>query len=173
MKSLKQKNIFKESEESGQALFETVAFIPFFVAFIMIFLKVSSAISGSINQQKALRSYFFRRTQHNSKTPSNNVLTNIHESDGQTKITMVVYGWAQRLEEGAKAYSPCYNLPSVFSNADDEDCDTPPTGGVAGKIRVGTAFGLCGNEYEMPGGSGNFVDTAFSNFSGKFCGISK
>ncbi|MCY4523174.1 MAG: hypothetical protein OXB84_00400, partial [Halobacteriovoraceae bacterium] len=49
----------KKIYSKGQALIELLVFFPFLILLIIAMLKLASAINGSINQQKAVRSYFF------------------------------------------------------------------------------------------------------------------
>ena len=53
----------KQERARGQALFEFIVFLPFLLFMLTIMFTVGNAINGSINQQKAVRRYFFTSTK--------------------------------------------------------------------------------------------------------------
>jgi hypothetical protein len=47
--------------QEGQAVFELLIFLPFLLFLYTIYYTAGNAINGSINQQKAVRGYFYSR----------------------------------------------------------------------------------------------------------------
>ena len=60
-------NILENSE--GQAIFELILFMPFLVYFVTLLFTAGNSINGSINQQKAVRGYFYHLLKGNSNLP--------------------------------------------------------------------------------------------------------
>ena len=51
----------------GQAIFETMLFVPVLLFFVAYIVRVGSAINSSINQQTVTRSYTYYLLKGNSK----------------------------------------------------------------------------------------------------------
>ena len=96
------------AKEKGQALIEFIIFLPFMLMMFMIVLTLGNAINGSINQQKAVRGYFYYRLQNNSQITRRNV-----PSIG-TMMGHYMVGWADYIEGNAPV-APCYKLKMPFS----------------------------------------------------------
>ncbi len=52
--------------QKGQAIFELIIFLPFLIFLYTIYSTTGNAINGSINQQKAVRGYFYGLLRGNS-----------------------------------------------------------------------------------------------------------
>ncbi|MEK6626332.1 MAG: hypothetical protein AABY86_15285, partial [Bdellovibrionota bacterium] len=55
----------------GQALFEFIIFAPLFLGLMSLMISISASINGGINQQKALRGYYYNVLKGNSIIESN------------------------------------------------------------------------------------------------------
>ena len=158
---------------------EFLFFFPFMVLLLITMLKFASAINGSINQQKAVRSYFFHLLKNNSNLPNLRDLE-IYKKDGNdlNKIRMSVLAWRNQ-EVGPNSYAPCYEMPPFINTGTTETCND--TSGLSSLdktssfIRVFTAFGICSTNYLYKGSASGdeygyqFVDP--QNLEGNFCMI--
>ena len=148
-------NILKEKGwDKGQALFEFIIFLPFLLFVLTTMFAVGNAINGSINQQKAVRRYFFYIYKGNSTIPTAENLDFL-ASSGLQKVGAVSVGWKEKtLEQGetGKAIATCYPFSTLFGKSDDDDCENPSIEeGRSGFIRIYTQFGLCGETYSTFG----------------------
>ena len=138
------KALKKKVGEKGQALFEFIVFLPFLLFILTIMFMVGNAINGSINQQKAVRRYFFHYFKGNSTIPSNEDLTALF-SGGVRRMGAVSVGWREK-SVGDFSFATCYPFAGLFG--DDEDCFRPSLQeGRSNYIRIYTTFGLCGETY--------------------------
>ncbi|MDH5580579.1 MAG: hypothetical protein OEY33_01615 [Bdellovibrionales bacterium] len=145
------------SDESGQAIFEFIVFIPFYLVFLVVFLTVAGAVNGSINQQKSTRGYFFYSVKNDSTVPFKKDL----EELGKNGISMVgsySFGW-QRSARGATPIAPCYKIPSILGDSVEEECEDPMNSGTreAKYVRVFTTFGVCSSSYTLNQADGSFL----------------
>ena len=135
--------------ERGQAVFELVIFIPFLVFLYTIYYTIGNSISGSINQQKAVRGYFYALVRGNSYI---NSLTDLSElsDNGIKRIGFNAIGWREKSDAGGKsAFAPCFKFSSILKNNTSEECDdgTREDEGKSRLIRVFTFYGVCGPVY--------------------------
>ena len=138
--------IFQKDDERGQAVFEFIAFVPFLIILIHIFISISGAINGSINQQKAVRGYYYNIIKWSSHFPKLDDLNN-----GRYKtfnqISFFTIGWKEKLK-GDRPVAPCYLLQS-FLGENIDTCEDPTeiNDGKSQFVRVYTAYGVCGANY--------------------------
>ena len=135
--------------ESGQALFELMIFMPFLIYFFTLIINIGNSINASINQQKVVRSYFHHRASGNSNLPTKqylNRLNNIQE------IGMDFVGWQVKAggDGGETPIAPCFKLGSLFGDGGSETCEDKGTATGENKsnfIRIYTAYGICSASY--------------------------
>jgi hypothetical protein len=140
-------------DEKGQALFELVIFLPFLLFLYMIYSTAGDSISASINQQKAVRGYFYSLVRGNSYI---NSLVDLEEFD-KNNVKLVGFsalGWREKSDKGGNnAFAPCFKFSSLLKNDSTEECDAPTRdqdsdgNGVSRFIRVFTFYGVCGPVY--------------------------
>ena len=138
------------SNEKGQAIFELVIFIPFLVFLYSIYYTIGNSISGSINQQKAVRGYFYALVRGNSYVNSFNDLKELSTGDGVKRIGFNAIGWREKSDGAGKlAFAPCFKFSSILKNNTTEECDDAirEDEGKSRLIRVFTFYGVCGPVY--------------------------
>jgi hypothetical protein len=134
----------------GQAIFEFLAFVPFLLGMLMVYLKVGSAINGSINQQKATRRFFYHLEKGNAFTPTGNLLFN-QDFKSKQAVSYSAVGWNEELKNGSSPIAPCYPMPKFFSET-DEKCEEPKRGETKTLfIKVYTVYGVCGTNFVKNG----------------------
>ena len=144
--------------EKGQAIFEFIIFLPFFLTMLFIMIAVSGSINASINQNKSTRGYFYASVRGNSMVPTTQDLQGFKAS-GLTSVGMYSFGWR---EKGSKSlsYAPCFKLPVfIGSGKVDEACDNAIPSGHDGSsrfIKVLTAYGVCSAPFTLNDQSGEF-----------------
>lgn len=142
--------------QSGQALFELVIFIPFLIFLYTIYSTTGDSISASINQQKAVRGYFYSLIMGNSYL--NNPLELAEFSGNSIKsVGFAAVGWREKGKaDGSTAFAPCFKFSSLIKNNSSEECDSKERDeeGMSRFIRVFTFYGICGPVYSEiePGG---------------------
>ena len=152
-------------KQHGQSLFEFMVFVPFFILLLISLLKFGSSINGSINQQKAVRSYFFYLIKNNSTLPLFQDLGEYRDSHGfgqpEHRVSFSALGWRMGnnpdigpdAHSNETSYSPCYELSSFTNASFGETCgrpggpSTPSVGNISQFIRIYTVFGLCSASY--------------------------
>ena len=132
-------------KEDGQAIFEFIFFISFFLFIFSNYLTIAESINGSINQEKVTRGYFFARIKGNSYAPEAAVLIG---QKGVVKLGMAFIGWREK-EIDQMPVAPCYTLSSLGSSTEKEKCDDEYSASnkTTQHIRPKTAFGVCGETY--------------------------
>lgn len=143
----------KFKNQKGQSLFEFLIFLPLLVMLIGVFYSFGGAMSMSINQQKAVRGYYFHLLKGNSFGISYPDLVEL-EKKGTRKVGFFSLGWRFKAEGEAKSYGSCFKINNMLSGNDGEECldGDRPTEGSSRYIRAFTAFGLCGNNFVEQGG---------------------
>ncbi len=140
------------NNQKGQAIFELIIFIPFLVFLYAIYYNVGNSISGSINQQKAVRGYFYALTNGNSYI---NTLAELNQYSQEHSIRIVGFsslGW--RIKEatgGSGAFAPCFRFAATLNNDSTEECDDTAReipGESSRLIRIFTFYGVCGPTYK-------------------------
>jgi hypothetical protein len=165
---LKKRN---ELNQSGQAIFEFIIFIPFLVFLYMMFYTIGSSISGSINQQKAVRGYFYSLVKNNSYILSKKELDELR-SQAIKKAGFFSIGWAERIETRSQ-YANCFQFSSMIKGSNEEECDDSKreTEGSSMFIRMFTAYGVCGGIFIDQNGVFNYNPMIQSDAFG--CSLSK
>jgi len=167
MAAKKKKNIFLD-DEKGQAIFEFVMFLPFIIFLFTVLVNLTNSINGSINQQKAVRGYFYRTLLHDSKAP-NRIDIDFLSNKGINIIAPVTLGWAKKRIGESQSFGTCYKFLSLFG-ASDEECDESRTGETSSNfVKVFTFYGVCGSTYLRSDTSGFFEESHFlkmGNFAG-------
>lgn len=133
--------------QKGQALFEMILFLPFLMFLYTIYYTAGNSISGSINQQKAVRGYFYAIVKGNSYIIPLVDLKFFRDSN-ITKIGFNSVGWNEHLS-GKKSFSPCFKFSSLLKNNSTEECEGSEreAEGSSRFIRLFTFYGVCGPYY--------------------------
>ncbi|OUR93107.1 hypothetical protein A9Q84_21635 [Halobacteriovorax marinus] len=151
--------------ENGQAIFEFVVFLPFIIFLFTVLVNLSNSINGSINQQKALRGYFYRILEHDSKAP-NRIDIDYLSSQGRNIIAPVSLGWAKKRVGDAQSFGTCYKFLSLFGSS-DEECEESLSGENSSNfVKVFTFYGVCGSTYLKS--SGGFYEESHFLKMGNF-----
>ena len=136
----------RKRNDSGQALFEFLVFIPLFLILIAMMLVVGNGINNSINQQKLARGYFYYLTQNSPYIPFRPDAEGlVATSSGEvTRISMDYVGY-RASSDGDESFSTCLKFPTFLGQANPQDeCREPDiTDNKAQYLRVFTAYGVC------------------------------
>ena len=145
--------------QRGQALFELIIFIPFLIFLYTIYSTVGDSISASINQQKAVRGYFYSLIMGNSYLNTPLELEEFSKASIQS-VGFSALGWREKGNvNGTNSIAPCFKFSSLIKNNSTEDCDSKDRDeeGVSRFIRLFTFYGVCGPVYsEMDVGGTKF-----------------
>jgi hypothetical protein len=162
----KKRKIFL-GDEKGQAIFEFVMFLPFIIFLFTVLINLTNSINGSINQQKALRGYFYRILMQDSKAP-NRIDIDFLSGQGRNIIAPVSLGWARKRIGDSQSFGTCYKFLSLFGD-NDEECDESLSGETSSNfVKVFTFYGVCGSTY-LRSSSGFFEESHFLKY-GSFAG---
>lgn len=136
------KKIFKN--QKGQAIFEFIIFMPFLVLLYTILYTVGNSINGSINQQKAVRGYFYTLVKSNSYLLNAVDIAEL-KNKAINKAGFFAIGWSEK-KQGETRFAPCFKFSSMVKGTSPEDCDDSkrPDEGSSTYIRLFTAYGVCG-----------------------------
>ncbi|MBC7715274.1 MAG: hypothetical protein H7177_18150 [Rhizobacter sp.] len=137
------------NNQQGQAVFELIIFLPFLIFLFMIYSTTGNSISGSINQQKAVRAYFYGTTKGNSYINTRLDLKFL-SNKGRKTVGYSALGWREHSEgDESTAFAPCFQFTSVLKNDSQEKCDDSArdTEDSSRFIRVFTYYGVCGPVY--------------------------
>ncbi len=142
--------------QRGQALFEMLIFVPFIVLFLQLFMTVASSINGAINQQKAVRGYFYQLARNNSRLPTTSDLTRL-AGFNLNFIGMSATGWMDKLADGQVPVASCFHLKALGkdSGALDQSCDDASTVASSQRsnfIRLHTVYGVCSALFDLSQG---------------------
>ncbi len=155
------KNKFPQKflNQKGQALFEMILFLPFLMFLYTIYYTAGNSISGSINQQKAVRGYFYSLVKGNSYVIPLVDLRNFKMNSGITKVGFNTVGWNDHLT-GKQSFAPCFKFSSLLKNNSTETCDGNERDeeGTSHFIRLFTFYGVCGPYYTPTQDDPNFYD---------------
>lgn len=160
------KNYFKKiTNQKGQALFEMILFLPFLMFLYTIYYTAGNAISGSINQQKAVRGYFYSIVKGNSYVVSLNDLK-LFKEKGINRVGFNSIGWNDHLS-GVRSYAPCFKFSSLLKNNSTEECESPDRDeeGSSRFIRLFTFYGVCGPVYTQTTGEQSLFEIVPQNQS--------
>lgn len=133
--------------QKGQALFEMILFLPFLLFLYTIYYTAGNSISGSINQQKAVRGYFYGIVKGNSYIVSLSELKEFSKG-GLKRVGFNSVGWKERFE-GKESIAPCFKFSSLLKNGSTEECEGKEREeeGSSRFIRLFTYYGVCGPNY--------------------------
>ena len=148
MKMFNKSFFVKIKNQKGQALFEMIIFLPFMLFLYTIYYTIGNSISGSINQQKAVRSYFYQIVKGNSYMVTLSDLKGFSTS-GLKKVGFNSVGWNERLADGNTSFAPCFKFSSLLKSNSSEKCDDSEREeeGSSRFIRLFTYYGVCGPSY--------------------------
>ena len=160
------KTIFS-SGEKGQAIFEFIIFLPFFILFFAVMVSVIGGINASINQQKALRGYFFYSIKNNSTLPFNQDMAS-YLGKGVSRVGAYSFGWTKE-QRGESQLGSCFKVPSLSPR--DSQCEEGIEDNVTGLIKIFSAYGVCSGSYIFSEGK-VFVDYLSGTSISSACGLS-
>ncbi|MDO9182974.1 MAG: hypothetical protein Q7U04_11230 [Bacteriovorax sp.] len=137
--------------QNGQALFEMILFLPFLMFLYTIYYTAGNSISGSINQQKAVRGYYYALEKGNSYIVPYTDLKSFRDK-GTNKVGFNSVGWNQHLASGSKgeqSFAPCFKFSSFLKNNSTETCDGSDREAedMSRFVRLFTFYGVCGPYY--------------------------
>ncbi len=146
MAARKDKNIFNEQ---GQAIIETMLFLPVIIYFLVFLTKAGSAINTSINQQKSTRSYTYYLLKGNSNGMRQ---MDFDRMDDFTLISSFMLGFREKATAGGdNSFGTCHSIPNLpWLAASGQNCDDGPGIGNPGDntfIKVFTMYGVCAGSY--------------------------
>lgn len=147
---MKERERINISNEEGQAIFEFIVFVPFYVYLLTVLMSFGNSLNASINQNKVLRGYYYRVASNYSRLPIRQDLDALAAS-GREVIGMGVVGYNDRREAGSDAsYAACVKVQRyIGSDAGNETCDEPVEGEKQTRfIRIFTAYGVCGESWQ-------------------------
>lgn len=154
------------TNQKGQAIFELIVFLPFLIFLYTIYATAGNAINGSINQQKAVRGYFYALMKGNSYINTTSELDDFAQNSLGT-VGFSAVGWREKSSSGQRdSFAPCFKFSSILKNESDEECDSntreEDNGGekISRFVRVFTFYGICGPVYTKMNdiGGGNFYE---------------
>jgi hypothetical protein len=160
MNSQKQNPYSNLSNQKGQAIFELLLFIPFLIFLYSIYYTVGNSISASINQQKAVRGYFYALTKGNSYLNTYQDLKAFVGENGVKIVGFSAIGWREK-DKNKQSFAPCFKFSSLLKSSSSEECDSPerPEELSSRFIRIFTFYGVCGPVYQAT--SDSFGQTSF------------
>ena len=136
--------------DRGQAIFEFIIFLPVILIFYGVIVSISSAINGSINQQKATRGFAHGMIKGNPTIPIRILVKRNFEDEKVRLQGMFVHLFGDRLttQSPLQPYATCYDVPT-YGQGTPEECDdeVDKSDKSSPLIRVKTAYGLCGATY--------------------------
>jgi len=137
-----------------------ILFLPFLMFLYTIYYTAGNSISGSINQQKAVRGYFYTLVKGNSYIISVNELENFKSSIKKVGFNSV--GWNDHLV-GTQSFAPCFKFSSLLKNNSTEECNgnERDAEGSTRFIRLFTFYGVCGPYYIMNQSNNYEIDPRF------------
>lgn len=149
--------------QKGQAIFELIIFLPFLIFMLSIYYTIGNSLSGSINQQKVVRGYFYALTKNNSYINTGPDIDEFTTKHSFRLVGFSALGWREKSSDGGrKAFGPCFTFPSMLRNGTTESCDDKergdsPSGPTSNLIRVFTFYGVCGPVYTLPQNGGRMT----------------
>jgi len=160
----------KINNQKGQALIEFFLFLPIILVLFGVTLKITGAINGSINQNKAVRGYFYYLIKGNSKIPNPEELGAM--SSGSTLVGMFAIGWMDYLDS-MEPVSSCYKIDDLVTEANDT-CDktdsitsTDPV--ISKYIRAYSVYGICTPYLYSIDGADSYRDISGAQWQSQFC----
>jgi hypothetical protein len=154
--------------EKGQAIFEFIVFLPFFLILLAILITMGGAINGSINQQKSTRGYFYHLVKNNSNLPPREDLDPLNGVISATGMYSI--GWRDQ-SIGGTPIGPCYKILSFAMGGKSaaENCNDKINTAeqISSFIKVFSVYGVCSASYAVGGSGGlEFNHLVNSSISG-------
>ncbi len=151
----------------GQAIFEFIVFVPFYLYLLTVLMSFGNSINASINQNKVIRGFFYRDIAGYSYPPIKRDLE-LLSNNGLDVVGMALIGYRDR-SEGENAISACVGVQRyIGSDGADETCEEPPDGETSTRfIRIFTGYGVCGESWS--GGSSGFYGRSHGQVSSGSC----
>lgn len=146
--------------EKGQAIFELLIFLPFLIFLYSIYYTAGNSISASINQQKAVRGYFYSLTKGNSYLNTYPDLKVLGD-EAIVSVGFSAIGYREREFNRKGSLAPCFKFSSLLKNNSTEECDSKdrPDENSSRFIRIFTFYGVCGPVFKKTiGPFGEFFD---------------
>ena len=133
------------NNKKGQAIFEMILFLPFLLFMYTIFYTAGNSINGSINQQKALRGYFYQVVKHNSYLINT---SDLNAFSSMKQVGFFSLGWSEKMD-GKTPVANCFKFSSLLKNGSSEECDTNvrDPADTSRFVRIFTMYGVCGPIY--------------------------
>lgn len=155
----------KLKNNKGQAIFEFIVFLPFFLILLSVLTTMGGAINGAINQNKAVRGYFYYLVKNNSTIPPVEDLDSL--KGAVSGLGMYSIGWRD-YSAGNTPFGPCYRLLSFATGGEkrEENCGDRMLGveGISTFVKVFSVYGVCSTSYFV-GPSGNMEYNPLVNAS--------
>tara|TARA_R110002049_G_scaffold49511_5_gene141615 strand:+ start:2764 stop:3255 length:492 start_codon:yes stop_codon:yes gene_type:complete len=142
--------------QKGQAIFELIIFMPLFLFLIKTLFDYGDAINHSINQNKAVRGYYFYVAANDSYLPN---IAFMDDFSAINSISLDTFSWStiRVPDENPKPRGSCVKVPGFLGNGINEECNDPaPDDNKTQFIRVYTSFGVC---------TGSFLQTNAGEFN--------
>ncbi len=134
----------------GQSIFEFLFFFPLMMVLFIVVIKIGNSINGAINQQKITRGYLYALQLNDSNLQTNRTLGGFVNFN-VVNAGLYALGWADKLE-GESPIAPCYSLPAIGVEDNEEVCDQRQEDNRTSYIRVKTAYGLCSESFHIING---------------------
>lgn len=160
------RKIFLKNEQ-GQSLFEFIIFLPFLLVLFAVYNALANSINGSINQQKAVRGYYWFLVGNNSYMPLKSDLERVAPNNF---MGLFAIGWRDRKLDGDVPGAPCYELKTVVPADPNDSCDDSIDGSTTTNfIRIYTVYGACGASWRKT--EGTYVEAGGDLRGSNACGI--
>lgn len=137
-------------DHKGQAIFELIVFLPLFLYMTKVMFDYGDAINHSINQNKAVRGYYFYTISNDSNAPNFEFSKDFYTRGGMVGANAVIgqdsYAWSvESTAGGRRPKGSCVQVPSFLGNdlASDECLAPAVEDGKTRFIRAYSSFGIC------------------------------
>lgn len=154
--------------EEGQAIFEFIVFVPFYIYLLTVLMSFGNSLNASINQNKVLRGYYYRAAGNSSRLPIREDLEKLAGA-GIESVGMGVIGYHDREGEANSSLAGCVGVQRyIGSDGGSETCEEPEEGSNQTRfVRIFTAYGTCGESWRAD--EGNFYGRDYRNVSSDSC----
>ncbi len=137
----------QSSNESGQALFEFIMFLPFVLIILHALFTIANSINAGINQQKSLRGYYFQLLKSDSMGLASEDIDTLHGA-GVRFVGFNAIGWKEKFINGDQPASPCFGMTKLIGQNQGQTCDEIVTQGEpSAYIKLFNVFGICTKTY--------------------------
>ncbi len=159
------KNKILNSE--GQAIFEFIVFVPFYLYLLTVLMSFGNSLNASINQNKVIRGFFYRDLAGYSYPPIKRDLEQL-SGQGIDVVGMAIVGYRDR-SDGENAIAGCVGVQRyIGADGENETCEEPADGETTTRfIRLYTAYGVCGESWSA--GSLDFYGRSHGSVSAGSC----